>query len=237
MTASVMIPAHCNGPRTSGNGGYSCGLLAGFIEGPARVRLHVPPPLETELKVSKGEGDAWEMRAGETLVGTAWPAEFALDVPPAPALEVARDASTRFACFEEHDYPHCYVCGPQRLDDGLCIFPGPVDDWSLLACAWQPRPEMLDEQGFVSPEVIWSALDCPGYFAAVGQQRLRTLLGELSVSIFERVPGAEPLVVYCWPLGNEGRKRWGGAAIADAQGRVLAASHSLWIALKDEESS
>ena len=30
MTASASIPQRFNGPPTSGNGGYSCGILAGF---------------------------------------------------------------------------------------------------------------------------------------------------------------------------------------------------------------
>ena len=46
MDRSVIIPSRFNGPPDSGNGGYSCGVLAAFIDGPARVRLHVPPPLD-----------------------------------------------------------------------------------------------------------------------------------------------------------------------------------------------
>ena len=42
MSTQVTIPARYNGPPDSGNGGYSCGVLAAFIDGPARVRLHSP---------------------------------------------------------------------------------------------------------------------------------------------------------------------------------------------------
>ena len=233
MICSVSIPSHCNGPAGSGNGGYSCGLLAAFIEGSACVRLHAPPPLETEMQIRPGENSAVMMYDGDLLVGTARPASLELDIPQAPSLAEAREASSRFPCYEDHDYPTCYVCGPKRGEDGLCIFPGPVRDWNLLACVWQPRPDMLDDNGRVRHEIIWSALDCPGYFGARGPDKLRTLLGELTTEIYAAIPGAEPLVVFCWPLGREGRKAWGGAAIADASGRVLAASRSLWISLKE----
>lgn len=232
MTTTVSIPARCNGPADSGNGGYSCGLLAAFIDGPARVRLHAPPPLETDLRVCRGQHHAVEMFDGERLVGAAWPAELALDIPPAPSLAEASEASSRFLRYRDHDYPSCYVCGPERRDDGLCLFPGPVRDWQLLACTWQPRPDMLDDAGRVRPEIIWAALDCPGYFAASGPEKPLTLLGELTAEIFADITGTAPLVVFCWPLGREGRKAWGGTAIADASGEVLAASRSLWISLK-----
>ena len=65
--------------------------------------------------------------------------------------------------------------------------------------------------------------------------RLRSpppLLGELSAQLRSPVPGNKPLVVYSWPLGGEGRKLYGGVAIANAEGEVLACSHSTWIVLK-----
>lgn len=228
---TVTIPSHCNGPANSGNGGYSCGILAASIDGPARVRLHVPPPLETPLEVRSGESVEVQMFAGDVLVGTAWPVDFELAIPKAPSLQQAEDASTRFPAYEEHAYATCYVCGPERRDDGLCLFPGPVDDWSLLACVWRPRAEMFDN-GVIRPEIIWSALDCPGYFAAAGGEPIVTLLGELSASISEPIVSDEPLIVYSWPVGREGRKLFGGAAIASQSGTVLAASRSTWIELK-----
>ncbi len=232
MQTSVSIPAHCNGPADSGNGGYSCGVLAGFIDGPARVRLHAPPPLATGMQVRESDDNAFEMYDGETLIGTAWPTRLELDIPPAPTLAEAREASTRYVGFEHHDYPACYVCGPERRDDGLCLFPGPVRDWQLLACSWQPRPDMLDRNGRVRQEIIWSALDCPGFFAAHGPEKPLTLLGELEGRLIREIRGDRPLVVYAWPLGTEGRKSWGGTAIADPDGEVLAVSRSLWIRLK-----
>lgn len=229
MSILVSIPKHCNGPPTSGNGGYSCGLLASQINGAARVRLHTPPPLEVNLHFRSGQDESVAMYFEDTLVGTAWPASLELDIPPAPSLDEARQAGDRYPGYKFHEFPGCYVCGPERSEDGLCIFPGPVRDWNLLACVWQPRPEVLDERGNVRDEILWSALDCPGYFGARGPEELRALLGELTAELYAPVPGRQPLIVYCWPMGRDGRKAWGGTAIASAEGTVLAASYSLWI--------
>ena len=49
----VFISQRYCGPTNSGNGGYSCGLLAKNINGACQVRLHQPPPLETSLSISK----------------------------------------------------------------------------------------------------------------------------------------------------------------------------------------
>ena len=228
----IHIPARFNGPSGSGNGGYSCGVLAAFIKGPCKVRLHVPPPLDRTLSVHCGDDGKFEMLDGETVVGTAVAESLELDIPVPPSVQRAEQASKGFLCFEQHEYPTCFVCGPHRhQQDGLCLFPGPVDNWDLLACSWQPAPDLLDDLGNVREEIIWSALDCPGFFAAVGESLLPTLLGELTVDIRAPVPGSEPLVVFAWPLGREGRKLYGGVAIANASGDILACSRSVWIAL------
>ncbi len=237
MLATVEIPAQYNGPPTSANGGYTCGLLARHIDGPARVRLHAPPPLQRELQLRAQDDGAVALFDGDTLVATAWPTELDLAFPPAPAADLAREAASRFAARQQHIYPQCYVCGTQRDDDGLCLHPGPVNDWQLLACEWRPRAAQLDAQGCVRPEIVWAALDCPGYFAAVGAEQPLVLLGELSASLLAPVPGDQPLVVYCWPLGREGRKARGATAVADSSGRVLALSQSLWITLKTPDAA
>jgi len=228
----LRIAAKFNGPPTSGNGGYSCGLLAAYVEGPARVRLLIPPPLDTPLRISQAEDGQVDMFDGETLVGSAWPASLDMDIPSAPSLEQARAASKRYVAMANHNFPTCYVCGPDRQDDGLCLFPGPVDDWQLLACTWKPSADCLDERGAVRPEIVWSALDCPGYFAAQGPTLRNSVLGQLTAALYEKIAGNQELVVYCWPISREGRKSEGGTAIADTAGKLLAASHSLWIDLK-----
>ncbi|GAB5450776.1 MAG: hypothetical protein Hals2KO_11040 [Halioglobus sp.] len=232
MQYPVTIPARYNGPPTSGNGGYSCGALAALIEGPARVRLHVPPPLDTPLTVHTEDG-AVRMYDGDTLVGSGEPVDYALDTPVAPSLAEAEDAMSRYVARENHFFETCFVCGPNRpAHDGLALYPGPVRDWSLLACVWRPQADLLDAGGKVRSEVMWAALDCPGYFAAMGDTLRPAVLGELEAQLNGPAVGGDPLVVYCWPLGSEGRKYFGGTAIATADGTVLASSRSTWILLK-----
>lgn len=232
--AFISIPGRYNGPPHSGNGGYSCGLLASFIDGPARIRLHVPPPLDRVFDVMEAENGRVEMFDGETLVGSGGPAKEVIDVPAAPSLAAARDAVTRYAGNMEHPLDTCFVCGPNRpARDGLELFAGPVTDWTLLACPWQPADDLLDEAGNVRPELVWAALDCPGYFAAVGANPRLALLGELYAELRLPVPGGEPLVVFSWPVGEDGRKLFAGVAVATAEGEVLACSRSTWILPRD----
>lgn len=231
--SQISIPARFNGPPDSGNGGYSCGVVAAFIDGGARVRLHSPPPLDVSLTVVRAADGAVEILHDAALVASGWPAQLELAIPPAPSLEQARSASERFACYQEHVYASCFVCGTRRPHgDGLELFPGPVDDWSLLACTWLPGPDLADAEGNVHPEIVWAALDCPGCYGAMGETMVPVLLGELVADLRKPVPAAEELVVYAWPLGMEGRKYYGGVAIANATGEVLACSHSTWIVLR-----
>lgn len=231
------IPARFNGPPGSGNGGYSCGVLAAHVEGKGvRIRLHVPPPLDKPLRVICSDDGGAQMFDEETLVGTAEPGPLSLDIPVAPTLAEAASGMERYAGKIEHTFPTCFVCGPGRpAHDGLSLFPGPVNDNSLLACVWEPQRDMLDAQGNVAAEIVWAALDCPGYFAAMKGQLRPALLGQLHGELRAPVSGAavtEPLVVFSWPLGSEGRKYYGGTAIATSTGDVLAFSHSTWIELR-----
>lgn len=229
----LSIPARFNGPPSSGNGGYSCGAVAAFIDGVARVRLHSPPPLDKPLPVYVATDGSVEVFDGELLVASGFPASLQLDVPPAPSLEQARRGRENFPVLDDHLYGTCFVCGNNRPHaDGLALYPGPVDDWSLLACTWQPAPDLADDAGMVLPEIVWSALDCPGCYAAMGDAMQPVLLGELRASLLAPVPAAEELIVYAWSLGREGRKLYGGVAIANQSGVVLACSHTTWITLK-----
>ena len=137
-----------------------------------------------------------------------------------------------FPWYRGHIYPTCFVCGPEREQrDGLELYPGPVSGTSRWACLWRPAPDLLDGANHVRPEILWSALDCPGYFAAMGGALRPALLGELTGELHRAVPADHPLVVFAWPLGVDGRKYFAGTAIARA-GEVVASARSTWIALK-----
>jgi hypothetical protein len=234
MLAQTTIPARFNGPPTSGNGGYSCGLLAAHIGGSAKIRLHVPPPLDTEMRFADSAAGGIEMYDGDTLVGSAEPAPLNLEIPEPPTLSQAREAMRDFPCYEGHLFPTCFVCGPQRSQhDGLELFPGPLPGSNLWACVWRPGEDLLNEVGKVRTEIVWSALDCPGYFASLGSSLRPAVLGELAGEVMTPVPGESDLIVYAWPLGEEGRKIYAGTAIATADGQTVACARSIWIALKD----
>src|SRR5690348_5738134 len=109
----MLIDRRFRGPATSGNGGYTCGLVAALVGNAAEVTLRVPPPLDVPLRV---EGTSvW---AGETLVAEAVPASIEI-VAPAP---VSFDEATRAAEPDfDTPFPECFVCGHARAD-GLRIF-------------------------------------------------------------------------------------------------------------------
>jgi hypothetical protein len=233
MQEEATIPGRFNGPPTSGNGGYSCGLAAAHIHGPAKVRLHVPPPLDTALRIARGDDGRVQLHDGDTLVASGEPAPLQLDVPTPPSEEDARAAMAGFPCYEGHQFPTCFVCGPERPEkDGLQLFPGPLaGDTRVWASLWQPTPDLLDSDGNVREEILWAALDCPGYFACMDGTLRPALLGELAGELQGPVPGKDPLVVFAWPIGVDGRKYFAGTAVA-ASGRVLARARSTWIVLK-----
>ncbi len=233
MQTETTISSRFNGPPTSGNGGYSCGVVAAHLQGPARIRLHIPPPLDTALSVIHVDEDAIEMYDGDTLVASGSNIDFDLDVPAPPSEEEANAAMDDFPCYEGHAFPTCFVCGPARKHhDGLELFAGPVaDKANLWACLWHPAADLLDEQGSIRPEILWSALDCPGYFAAMNGTLRPALLGELAGELRSPVSGSGPLVVYAWLIDQDGRKFHAGTAIARG-GKVVASARSTWIELK-----
>jgi hypothetical protein len=217
----VIVPGRFNGPPDSGNGGYTCGLVAGLLGGVAEVTLRLPPPLDRELDVVRDDGRL-EVRDGERLVAEAEPAELDVEVPAPVSVEEAERASERYAGFAHHAYNTCFVCGPNRTD-GLRVYAGPVEGRDgIVASPWTPP-------GDVTPELVWAALDCPSGWAVDDFQREGVLLGRMATEI-DRLPSpGEPHVVIGWRVGAEGRKRFAGSALLTADGEVLARSRSTWI--------
>ena len=142
MTKSIYIGARFHGPPCSGNGGYSCGLIGKHFDDPAAVRLRIPPPLETIMKLRR-KGDGMELFDGDILVASARPAAVDIDIPAPPDFANAEAASRRYRGFDSHFYPGCFVCGPEREQgDGLRIFAGPIEPCEgpdgMVAAAWIP---------------------------------------------------------------------------------------------------
>ena len=216
----ITIDGRFNGPAGSANGGYTCGLVAELLGGEAEVTLRSPPPLDRPLDVERAD-DRLRVRDGERVVAEAVPMQLELEIPAGPSFEEAERASAQYPGFDEHAFPTCFVCGPEREPgDGLRIFAGPLGD-GRVASPWVPTE--------VEPKVVWAALDCPGAIAVGFPDRGETLLGRFAVRIDELPEVGERCVVVGWPLGEEGRKLYAGTALYGADGRSLARARATWI--------
>jgi hypothetical protein len=212
------IDPRFNGPPESGNGGYTCGLIAELVGEPAEVTLRQPPPLRRALRFDGGR--LWD---GEVLVAEGRRAEVDLTPPEPVAFADAVRASERYPGFERHAFPTCFVCGPRREPGhGLRIFAGPVDGRGLFAAPWVV-PEGV-ERAFV-----WAALDCPGAIAVGFPARGETVLGRLTARVDAVPEPGSRCVVAAWPLGEDGRKLYAGTALYSEAGESLAIAQATWI--------
>jgi hypothetical protein len=174
MTGSLVIVSRFCGPPDSGNGGYVCGLIAGYLDGPAEVTLRQPPPLETTLTLEHDADGSIRVRDGQTLIAEATSSlnAPALQLPDPVSVQQARSAGARSHLRlhpGQHPFPTCFVCGPDRRPgDGLRIMVGPVAGRELSADLWYPAADLTSANGHVRPEFIWAALDCAGGIGAIG---------------------------------------------------------------------
>jgi hypothetical protein len=237
MPETLTIPARFNGPSESANGGYACGLVAGLVNSEvASVSLRLPPPLERPLQVFR-EDDRLQLREGAALVAEAAPDELLLDVPDAvtPDRAAAASRAGRERWSRGHPFPSCVVCGPAREHgDGMRVFPGEIGD-GLYAAEWTPDDSLGDGDGWVRPECVWAALDCPTS-APVSNfgDGPPMVLARLTARLGCRVRVGEPHALVSWPLGSDGRKRHAACALFDSDRRLLCASRALWIERRGE---
>jgi len=233
--AKIVIAQQFCGPPNSGNGGYVCGVLAKDIAGPATSVLRARVPLDVELEMAAGDGATVMTDAEGGLVGRGEPADAALlPTPPGPpSLEAARAAGGRYLGLTQRIHPICFTCGPERHEgDGLRVFAGQVDGApdGHVACVWTPDPAFADANGSIPTEVVWAALDCPGFFAwVVKEGRHGALLGTMTGEVLRHPKAGEAAIVTAWPLAREGRKETAGVALFSADGELLARAHQVWI--------
>jgi hypothetical protein len=230
MSETLSIPGRFNGPLTSGHGGYSSGVIAGFVEGQAEVTLRSPVPLDTALDLLPQNDGSVRVLNDETLVAQARSAsELDVDVPDPVSVDEARAASSRYRGKPDEVFGRCFVCGLGR-EDALGVFAGAVDGRELVASPWTPPDWTADSHGRVLPEFIWAVLDCPTYFAVYpGEELPLSFLGRLATRIDAPVTAGEQHVVIAWPLETDGRKRHAGAAVLSSDGVSLAVARALMI--------
>lgn len=238
MTQTVTIERRFRGPPESANGGYACGTVAGLLNpggGSIAATLRVPPPLDHPLRPVVENGDA-RLLDGETVVAEAElePA-LELELPAPVAFDEAVDAGRTCPWADEHFYPMCFACGPDRSPpDGLHNLLGPVEGRELMADGWVPDASLANRDGIVDPRVVWAALDCPSghgclYFHPADGP---VLLGRLTAQLWTDVRAGERYVVHGWPVGRDGRKHLGGSALFDDSGEPVAVALGLWIELR-----
>ena len=165
----LVVPSRFRGPSHSGNGGYVCGRIAAYADGPVTVTLRQPPPLATPMAVERGDEGSLRIQHGRTLIAeaTSSPVPPALAIPGPVSMAEARAAAGHARYFQDPLFPDCFVCGMVRQPgDGLRIFPGPVPRRRLCAAPWTPDSSVAGTDGKVRPEVAWAALDCPSGIAA-----------------------------------------------------------------------
>ena len=227
MSETILVERRYRGPEESGNGGYTCGLVAALLDGDAEVTLRLPPPLETPLRVERDDGGL-RVLDGETLVAEARQLPLELDPPARVTFARAAELSEAVPDDPNHPFPSCFVCGPGRdRGDALRLRPAPAGE-GRVASPWLPTAELAGR-----PEVVWAALDCPGAFAIDPRlERGVSVLGRLHGQVAATPEPGEHCVVVGWRLGAEGRKQFAGTALFGEGGRLLGLGRATWILLR-----
>ena len=227
IVETLTIDRRFRGPAQSGNGGYVCGRIARHVPGTATVRLAIPPPLDTPLHIDVTDGVA-RLMSGTTLVGEGRAAELDIDAPAPVSFEAATESSKHYHGFEQHTFPNCFVCGPQRSRATVCASSrGRRQARDVVAAPW-----VVDESlgTPTATDFLWAALDCPSGFALWSPLEGTTVvLGQLTASIRGQLMPGEKCVAMGWPLHVEGRKRFAGSAVFSATGKLVALARAIWI--------
>ncbi len=243
--SALVIPARYCGPTSSGNGGYTAGLLAErFANHPSpapdcpvvEVTLRKPPPLDTDLRVEHLlDAPVTRLLDGETLVAEARCTDEELQPVDEVPVGVATEAMHAYAGLRSHPFPRCFACGPAREEgDGLRIFPGPVGD-GRVASTWVPHESLGEASDLLDPGVqrvglgtTWAALDCVGGWTTDLEGR-PMVLGQIAARVDALPVVGEPHVVVGAELRTEGRKTFTASTIYDSDGRIVARARHTWI--------
>ena len=234
--SKITIGGQFRGPPNSGNGGYVCGVLAKDFDGPVTAVIRSLVPLDTELDLETRDGARVLTGADDTLIAQGGPSTQDLPDPPVtPTLEQARAAMAGYLGHTQRVHPVCFTCGNAREEgDGLRVFPGQLADADpgVVACVWTPHAAFAQADGTIPTEVVWAALDCPGFFAWVEKEgRHGALLGTMTGEVVVPPRVGEAYVVLAWPIVREGRKEIAGVALFDGDGRLMARGHQVWITM------
>ena len=229
--ASFTVPSRFCGPPDSGNGGYTCGLLAAELSRVVECTLRAPVPLNVPLNLERTSSGA-VLKYGEKIVVEGNSTTISVTPPPSISVHVATEAMASSPAMDQrHPFPTCFVCGPLRAaHDGLRIFPAAWNG-NVHVAAWTPEPEFGDHQQRLRTEFLWAALDCPTGFAAGFPIAGKLVTGRLAVQQLKSISTGTSCVLMSWPLGIEGRKHFSAACLYQNE-ELCAVARATWIRIE-----
>jgi hypothetical protein len=230
-TEAIVVTRRFCGSSDTASAGYVAGLLGRHLEGPTRVSLEYPIPIDRAYDIERLGNGRVALSDGGVVLAHAEPAILQLEPPAPPSYAEAQWASERYLGFTEHTAPECFVCGPAReWGDGLAIFPGPLPGRRMVAAPWAPDPTLFDKRGLVRPEFVWAALDCPIGFAlleAFGRRKATPT--QLTANLIRPLEVGERFIVVGWPFAAEGRSLIGASAIFSEHGELHALASAVLV--------
>ncbi|MFE3797500.1 hypothetical protein KHQ06_21245 [Nocardia tengchongensis] len=230
---ALTIPAHIHGYPEIVFGGYLAGLLAAEAGGDTvRVDFRRAVMVGTPIRLSSPAGGRAAFTAtDDTLLVEATPSVLTLDPRPTPSWTAAKSA-VELALSGDRTVTDCYGCGlgcaPGR---GLRLFPSELPGTRMMAAAWTPDAGLADETGELPPEIVWSALDCPGGRAAFvfSEMGSGAFTAALTATQLRPMYAGADYISHAWVIARDGRKHTVGVALSTADGELCALSEALWI--------
>jgi hypothetical protein len=207
------------------------------------VNLRAPGPLDVPIAITGSTDDVIRAHRDGVLVGDAClagdPCESGEPVPPV-SIAAAQAGMKRFRELVPGPIATCFVCGTLRpADDGMDVWPGPINDdqygvGRVVASTYVARADHVQSaigtgpSPTIGPEIIWSALDCPGGWSA-GLPEHPALLARMTGVVYALPAVGEECIVVGEFDQVEGRKCFVRSTAYGADGRELGRAGALWI--------
>ncbi|WP_338673055.1 hypothetical protein V1460_08300 [Streptomyces sp. SCSIO 30461] len=236
-TDVIVVPPLYSGYPGVAFGGYVAGVLARRSAADAvRVDFRGPVPVGSEVRISTTDAGGAELGEPGQPLTTAIPVDAAplsaLAVPDAPSWDEALAAAEAYRADPPPGSVDCFGCGPERTPErGLRQHCTVVPGRELVATAWVPSPTLAADDGTLPTELVWGALDCPGFAAgrSLGTQRAGAVTASLTGTLLRPLVAGERYISYAWLLSESGRKHTMAVAVSTADGELCAVSQALWV--------